>query len=166
MLFRSVGGQVFLTEATYTAIRAIADVTDPVLLEAKGLSEPLRLYELVCLRGRFARAAAPASAVSREVAVSLPVTCRVIDGKLVRPDSIDGEIVRVAGRELVARLARPLAPLTNVRLRLQYGAHGPESEDMYGKIVRVDGASAEPWSRIHLTSTSDADARRLEDLMR
>jgi len=160
----TVGGQVFLTEETYARIREIAEVTGPVLLEAKGLSEPLRLYDLRSLRGRFARGGVPeAGAASREVAVSLPITCRVIDGKVVRPDAIDGEVVRLAGRELVGRLAAPLAPLTNVRLRLRYSAQGPESEDIYGKVVGVDGAGL---CRIHLTSTSDADTRRLEDLMR
>jgi adenylate cyclase len=163
----TVGGQVFLTEETYIRIQAIADVTGPVSLDAKGLSEPLRLYDLRVLRGRFARGeVSTPGAGPREVAVSLPMTCRVIDGKVVRPDPIDGEVVRLAGRQLVARLATPLAPLTNVRLRLRYSVQGPESDDMYGKVVGVDHESPERWSRIHLTSTSEADARRLEELMR
>ena len=162
----TVGGQVFLTDETYGRIRDIANVTGPVLLDAKGLSEPLRLYDLAGLGGRFAPSGAAAGAVPREVPVSLPMTCRVIDGKVVRPEPIDGEVVRVAGRQLVARLATPLAPLTNVRLRLRYSAQGPESEDMYGKVVGVERESAERWTRIHLTSTSDADVRRLEEIMR
>lgn len=163
----TVGGQVFLTEETYARIREVATVTGPVSLEAKGLSEPLKLYDLRGLRGRFAHSGtAVADAASRELAVSLALTCRVIDGKVVRPDPIDGEVVRVAGRQLVARLAAPLAPLTNVRLRLRYSAQGPESDDMYGKVVGVDHENVEPLSRIHLTSTSDADTRRLEELLR
>ena len=162
-----MGGQVFVTEATYAQIRENADVSGPILLDAKGLSEPLRLYELRSLRGRFAQAAAPeADAPGPEVAVSLRVTCRVIDGKVVRAESIEGEVVRVARRELVARLGIPLDPLTNVRLRLRYSAQGPESEDIYGKVVRADGEGAERLARIHLTSTSDTDALRLEALLR
>ena len=163
----TVGGQVFLTEETYGRIRDLASVTGPVLLEAKGLSEPLRLYDLRGLGGRFASREVPTvAAVPREVAVSLPMTCRVIDGKVVRPEPIDGEVVRVAGRQLVVRLATSLAPLTNVRLRLRYAVPGPESEEIYGKVVATDGEGAEQRSRIHLTAISDADARRLEELMR
>jgi hypothetical protein len=98
------------------------------------------------------------------VDVSLPMTCRVIDGKVVRQESIEGEVVRIARHELVARLGAPLDLLTNVRLRLRYAAQGPESEDIYGKVVRAEGEGPACLVRIHLTSTSDADARRLEGL--
>ena len=163
----TVGGQVFLTEETYAGIREIAEVTGPTLLEAKGLSEPLKLYDLRSLRGRFAQSAVAADeAAGREVTVSLPITCRVIDGKVIREDRIDGLVVRLARHELVARLGTSLDPLTNVRLRLHYSATGPESEDIYGKVVRADGEGAERLCHIHLTSTSDADARRLQELTR
>jgi len=160
----TVGGQVFITQETYTRIRDLAEVLGPTHIEAKGLSEPLALYELRSLRGRFAQAA-EVEEVSAELAVSMPVTCRVIDGKMVRPEAIEGEVVRLARHELVARLGTPLDPLTNVRLRLRYAPHGPESEDIYGKVVRVDGEGPARLLRIHLTSTGDADARRLEEFL-
>jgi len=163
----TVGGQVFLTEETFARVRGIADVSGPTLLEAKGLSEPLKLYDLRGLRGPFAQAAVPADeVVGREVTVSLPITCRVIDGKVIRQDRIDGLVLRLTRHELVARLSAALDPLTNVRLRLRYGPTGPESEDIYGKVVRTDGEGVERLCRIHLTSTSDADARRLEEIAR
>ena len=161
----TVGGQVFITEATYDRIRDIAEVTGPIRLDAKGLSEPLALYDLRSLRGRFAQAGAD-DVDTREIVVSLPMTCQVIEGKVVRQESVDGVVVRVTRHELVARLASPLEPLTNVRLRLRYSDHGPESEDIYGKVVRTDEEGVERLSRIHLTSTSNADARRLEGLLR
>jgi len=160
----TVGGQVFLTAETYARIRDLAEVLGPTHLEAKGLSEPLALYELRTLRGRFAQAA-QAEETGAEVAVSLPLTCRVIDGKVVRAESIEGEVVRLARHELVARLGASLDPLTNLRLRLRYPAHGAESEDIYGKIVRAEGRGAPRLVRIHLTSITDADAERLGELM-
>ena len=160
----TVGGQVFLTAETYARIRDLAEVLGPTHLEAKGLSEPLALYELRTLRGRFAQAV-QAEETGAEVAVSLPLTCRVIDGKVVRAESIEGEVVRLARHELVARLGASLDPLTNLRLRLRYPAHGAESEDIYGKIVRAEGTGAPRLVRIHLTSITDADAERLGELM-
>lgn len=65
------------------------------------------------------------------------------------------------------RIKRELVTIqNNVRLRLRYSAQGPESEDIYGKVVRADGEGAERLARIYLTSTTDADARRLEGLLR
>jgi adenylate cyclase len=163
----TVGGQVFITEATHGQIAQLAEVAEPILLDAKGLSEPLKLYELRSLRGRFAQSDAPDAATpGREVVVSLSMTCKVIDGKAVRAETIDGEVIRIAGHQLIARLTTGLDPLTNVRLRLRYSASGPESDDIYGKVVRADGEGGERLARIHMTSTSDADAERLEALLR
>ena len=163
----TVGGQVFITEATHGQIAELAEVTEPILLDAKGLSEPLKLYELRSLRGRFAQSGAPdAAAAGREVAVSLSMTCRVIDGKAVRAETIDGEVIRIARYQLISRLTTCLYPLTNVRLRLRYSTSGPESDDIYGKVVRADGEGDERLAYIHMTSTSDADAERLEALLR
>ena len=163
----TVGGQVFITEATHGQIAQLAEVAEPILLEAKGLSEPLKLYELRSLRGRFAQSDAPDAATpGREVVVSLSMTCKVIDGKAVRAETIDGEVIRIVGHQLIARLTTGLDPLTNVRLRLRYSASGPESDDIYGKVVRADGEGGERLARIHMTSTSDADAERLEALLR
>jgi len=89
-----------------------------------------------------------------------------LDGKVVRAESIDGEVVRVARHQLVARFDTTLDPPTDLQLRLHYSAQGPESEDIYGKVVWADGEGAERLARIHLTSTSDADAQRLEALLR
>ncbi len=163
----TVGGQVFITEETLGQIAELAEVAEPILLDAKGLSEPLKLYELRNLRGRFAQSgASDAATPGREVVVSLSMTCKVIDGKAVRAETIDGEVIRIAGHQLIARLTTGLDPLTNVRLRLRYSASGPESDDIYGKVVRADGEGGERLARIHMTSTSDADAERLEALLR
>jgi class 3 adenylate cyclase len=163
----TVGGQVFITDATRGQIADLAEVAEPILLDAKGLSEPLRLYELRSLRGRFAGSGHPAAATpGREVVVSLSMTCKVIDGKAVRAETIDGEVIRVARHQLIARLSTSLDPLTDVRLRLRYSASGPESDDIYGKVVRADGEGGERLARINMTSTSDADAERLGALLR
>jgi adenylate cyclase len=163
----TVGGQVFITEETLGQIAELAEVAEPILLDAKGLSEPLKLYELRNLRGRFAQSgASDAATPGREVVVSLSMTCKVIDGKAVRAETVDGEVIRIAGHQLIARLTTGLDPLTNVRLRLRYSASGPESDDIYGKVVRADGEGGERLARIHMTSTSDADAARLEALLR
>src|SRR5262249_11970094 len=42
----TVGGQIFLSAATYEQIRDLADVRPPIAVELKGLAAPLQLYEL------------------------------------------------------------------------------------------------------------------------
>jgi class 3 adenylate cyclase len=159
----TVGGQVFITASTYEAIRDLAEVSAPMVVEVKGLSQPLQLYELVALRGAFAQAAVEEEETAGEVRVSLPVRYRVIDGKIVGPEQPPGEVVRLGRRAIVARLGVALAPLTNVRLRL--ARPGWESEDIYGKVVETEHDDTGPLTRIRFTSLTDADAEAIEALV-
>ncbi len=160
----TVGGQVFITAATYDLVREVAEVAAPIEVQMKGLSEPLALYELRALRGPYAQAAATADA-DPEVAVSLPITCWVIDGKIVGSEAIAGEVRGLRARELVTRLDTPLAPLTNVKLRVTDPDTGRQSGDIYGKVTREEPGRPRPLTRIHLTSVTDGDARALEALV-
>src|SRR5258708_315501 len=56
----TVGGQIFVTAPTLERIRDLAEVADPVRAELKGIEEPVALYELRGLRGRFAQRLADA----------------------------------------------------------------------------------------------------------
>ena len=88
------------------------------------------------------------------------------DGKAVSKESLAGEVVRIGRRGLAARLARPLAPLTNVRLRMTYPASGHESAeghasgDLYGKVT----AGGTP-TLIRLTSVDTADQHAIVMLL-
>src|SRR2546422_1933420 len=163
----TVGGQVFLSAVTYEQLRDKAEVLPPVSVELKGLAAPLLLYELRGLSGRFAQRLPEATTEDEEQRdVALALTCWVIDGKAVSKESLAGEVVRIGRRGLAARLARPLAPLTNVRLRMTYPASGHESAeghasgDLYGKVT----AGGTP-TLIRLTSVDSADQHAIEMLL-
>lgn len=161
----TVGGQVFVTTETYEAIRAIADVAEPVAIQMKGLTEPLALYELRGMAGRYAPPSVP-DIGDAEAAVSLPVRAWVIEGKIVGSDAIAGRVQRIGPRELVANLDRALPPLTNVKLRLDFPDGAGESADIYGKVTREETGDAGPLTRIHFTSMTDADRAAVEALTR
>jgi class 3 adenylate cyclase len=158
----TVGGQVFVTVSTHEAIAAIAEVAPPFAIEVKGLTEPLVLYELRGIAGRFAQRLGDDPDGGTEVDVALPLVCWVIDGKVVRPDAITGTVERLGRRELEVRLSAALPSLTNVRCRLTYPALGHASSDLYGKVV---GGAAPALTRIRLTSVDPADERILAALL-
>ncbi len=162
----TVGGQVFITARTYERISEIAEVAAPIAVQMKGLAEPLALFELRSLGGRWAQGeVATESDAAHNVNVALPITCWVIDGKVVGQDGIAGRVVRLGRRELAACLDAPLAPLTNVKLRLGYPDAGRESGDIYGKVMREEPGETRPLTRIHFTSVTSADAEAVEALV-
>jgi class 3 adenylate cyclase len=158
----TVGGQIFVTASTYAAIADIAEVAPPVSVEMKGLSEPLRLYELRGISGRFAQRLDDDPADGADVAVELPLVGALVEGKVVGADTIEGVAVRLGHRRLDVRLRAPLPPLTNVRLTLTYPALGRHSGDLYGKVV---SGAPETLTRVRLTSIDDADERVFASLL-
>ena len=160
----TVGGQVFMSAGTHERIRDLAEVADTISVELKGLAEPLTLYELVALRGRFAQRL-PSPAGEEPIAdVAVPMLCRVLEGKVIGLESIPGVVVRLGRHQAEARLPRRLPVLTNVRFRLQYPGLGVESGDIYGKVVASpDGDEA--LHRIRLTSVDAIDQKIIEDLL-
>jgi adenylate cyclase len=162
----TVGGQVLLSPHTYERIRDLADVGVAIPVEVKGVREPLLLYELRGLAGRYARHLPETDGAGAEDAVDLALTCWVIEGKTVQPEPLVGRVVRLASRRLAARLPVRLAPLANVRLRLRLPALDQESGEIYGKVVAISPADGEWLASIAFTSVDAADQQALEGLLR
>src|SRR5262245_62063635 len=160
----TVGGQVFMSEGTRERIRDLAQIADTISVELKGLTEPLVLYDLVGLGGRFDQRLPPPEGDEAGVDIALPLACRVLDGKIVGHEVIPGVVARLGRHQLEARLERRLAVLTNVRFRLQFPGLGVESSDLYGKVVAApEGDQA--LHRIRLTSVDTTDQKILDDIL-
>src|SRR5262245_19287815 len=142
----TVGGQIFLSPATYAQIHDMVEVAPPVPVELKGIAEPLLLYELRGITGQFAQSLPEMdTALDRQVEVALPVACWVIDGKVISKEEVTGAVLRLGMRQLAARLDTSLRPLTNVRLRLTYSMLGQHSGDLYGKVLATRQHNGVDW---------------------
>ena len=162
----TVGGQIFLSPATYAQIHDLVEVAPPVPVELKGIAEPLLLYELRGIAGRFAqRLPEMDTALDRQVEVSLPVACWVIDGKVVSKEEIAGAVLQLGLRQIEVRLDTPLRPLTNVRLRLTYPMLGQDSGDLYGKVLTAEQQHGVSVTRIRLTSVDAMDQKIIDGLV-
>ncbi|HEU4369520.1 MAG TPA: adenylate/guanylate cyclase domain-containing protein [Methylomirabilota bacterium] len=162
----TVGGQIFISAATLERIRHIAEVGSPIPVEVKGLAGALLLYELRGLAGRFAgRLPDVESGADPQVDVTLPLLASIIDGKIVSSKRVSGVVLRLGTRQLDVRLDEPVAPLTNVRLRLTYPGLGYDSGDLYGKVVGDDSRSGSRLTRIRLTSVEPVDQTILEGFL-
>jgi class 3 adenylate cyclase len=160
----TVGGQVLMTAATRAELGALAQVGPAVALAVKGLAEPLTLHSLEGLGGRFARTLPrAASETERQVTVELPLRCWIVDGKVVRPDALEGRLVRLGRREVHARLDPAPDPFTNVKLQLRYPPPlDRPSEAIYAKVLGRDAAGL---VRMHLTALGPADEDAIATLL-
>jgi class 3 adenylate cyclase len=160
----TVGGQIFVATSTLERIRDLAEVGEPVRVELKGIAEPVLLYELRAIGGRFAqRLAAADIAGDPLVDARLPLQGWIVEGKQLGGE-FSGTVTRLGRRSLDALLAADLAPLTNVKVRVSAPDLGQESGDLYGKVVGVTGESPARVTSIRLTSVDPADQQLLEKL--
>lgn len=162
----TVGGQVFLSPATYEHLRDMVEVAPPVPVELKGIAEPLLLYELLSISGRFAQQLPEMdTALDRLVDIALPVACRIIDGKVISKEEITGTVLRLGMRQLEVCLPVSLRPLTNVRLRLTYPLLGHDSGDLYGKVLATEPQPGGDMTHIRLTSVDAMDQKIIDALL-
>ena len=94
----------------------------------------------------------------------LPLRGWIVEGKQLGGE-FSGTVTRFGRRSFDALLATELAPLTNVRVRVNAPDLGQESGDLYGKVVGVTGESAARVTSIRLTSVDPADQQLLEKLL-
>ena len=162
----TVGGQIFLSPATYERLRDLAEVAPPVPVEVKGIAEPLLLYELRGIGGQFAqRLPEMDTLVDQQVEVALPLMCWVIDGKVVSQTEIAGVVLRLGLRQFDVRLDTPLRPLTNVRMRLKYPVLADDSGDLYGKVLAEEQHNGVCVTRIRLTSVDAMDQKIIDGFL-
>jgi class 3 adenylate cyclase len=160
----TVGGQILMTAATAERLTDLAEVAPPIMVELKGLTAPIALYELRGLRGRFAQRL-PEADGDAGVVVDLPVVGAIIEDKRVHADAFTGAVRRLGRRALEAAVSVELAALTNVRLRLTYPDPARESGDVYGKVTGMIARDGVRLARIHLTSVDAMDQAILAQLL-
>jgi len=163
----SVGGQVLVSAATWACIEDVADAEPPIAVPVKGLSEPLMLYALRALRGRWP-GALPAEVAGEDGAaadVDLPGECWLIEGKTISAQSLPVRVVRVTRQRFELRSALALAPLANVRMRVRFPGALVDSRDLYAKIVRVEARDGGHLAVAHLTSVDESDRKTIDALV-
>jgi len=158
----TVGGQIFLSPHTYARVRDLVEVGEPFPVEVKGVAEPLLLYELRAISGRFAQRLPEMASDDEQVPVWLPFVCRVFEGKILGKDETSGTVVRLGRRRVDVRLDGTLPLLTNLRFRLNYPGLGYDSGDLYGKVIGTEQQEGTPVTRIRLTSIDPVDQQILE----
>ena len=158
----TVGGQIFLSPHTYARVRDLVEVGEPFPVEVKGVAEPLLLYELRAISGRFAQRLPEMASDDEQVPMWLPFVCRVFEGKILGKDETSGTVVRLGRRRVDVRLDGTLPLLTNLRFRLNYPGLGYDSGDLYGKVIGTEQQEGTPVTRIRLTSIDPVDQQILE----
>jgi adenylate cyclase len=163
----NVGGQVLISEATYSLVSSTIDVDGPKVVRLKGVSGPLKVFELLGMKNEL-DARVPDSGDGEMMEVNLNAEVFVIRGYEVDEVPQPAKIVRLGARRVDIVTDPPLAPMSKVKVRLELPG-GNWTSDTYANVSdeEVLPATTMPTRtpiRLGFTSVMNTDRLALDDV--
>jgi len=152
----TVGNQVMVSQYTLNSIEAPVDVAQQLEVEAKGIKEPVNIYEVVGIGAPYHLSLESAGMEMRALREELYISFNTLSGKAVADTLIEGYLVETG--ENSARLATEgrMDVLTNLRMTIPSFLDG-ENDQVFAKVTSaLKGDDGRNHYRITLTSASQA----------
>lgn len=149
----TVGGQVLISESTLEACGDILITDDHFPIRPKGFKDPITVYELGGIGGRYNLFLPEKDAFTWVTpAPALSIRFGILEGKHLEDMGRTGRVARLAPPRLLEVVAEsPVERHDNLRLQLLDGRGDPVADEIYGKVTRV--LAADPCRfRLDLTS--------------
>ena len=155
----TVGGQILVSESTLRKAGGSLTVGERVTFEAKGFPEPVAVYDLRGVGGKYGLFLPEGEDSMRPLAHELPVSVTVIEGKQVQAAAVDGALLQASRESGELRAPLPLSAFANLRLRI--GAPAGRAE-IYAKVTSVAAAGT---FVLRFTSVDPEAARVIDEAL-
>lgn len=131
-------GQILISESTYLQARDLISVKDPFNVSVKGKRNPIRLYELTAV-GEPYNLIVPEREIRKSLRadVNFPLQFQVCEGKTITSDYYHGRVLNISADGMLVRSATKMNQHLDIKFRVGTNILGRESDDIYGKILRV-----------------------------
>ncbi len=162
----SLRGQILISEKTFSQIRDLVKVENPIYVSVKGRREPTPLYELLAI-GEPYNLEVPEREARRSLRaeVNIPFEFQILEGKVVRSDTHEGRILNLSSGGMFASTLAEVEPYFNMRFRLEFNILGVKSSDIYGKILRVKKSAELYEMNIEFTAINPQDRKAIKELV-
>ncbi len=152
----TVSGQVLISSSTYERVKNVVRVSHSWALQFKGLDEPIEVYEVAGLDGKYA-CALPEKGPEHfyDLDAPLPMECFVLEGKRVLDKKIAGRIERVSDNYIQGLLLDAVEAHANLKVRLLPPKGVPW--EFYARVTRANLENGPGATRVVLSFTSLPD---------
>jgi adenylate cyclase len=159
-------GQILLSEKTFSEIKDLVKVENPIYVSVKGKLDPTPLYELLSI-GEPYNLGVPAREARRSlrVEVNIPFEFQICEGKIIQPDTYEGRILNISSGGMFASTLVEVEPYCNIRFRLEVNTLGMKGEYIYGKILRVQKESELYEIHIEFTFINSRDKDSIKEIV-
>jgi adenylate cyclase len=149
----TVGGQILVSENTRNDVGAILKVGSEAQVSAKGFEDPIVLFEVLGIGGKYNINMPERKDAWRDLAKEVPLVCTFFEGKIAGDRVFEGVATRLSGKAIEVRVGCPIAPLTNLRIQILDSDGEVLFGEVYGKVVAAQGRP-EGTARVHFTDIS------------
>ncbi|MCO7225838.1 adenylate/guanylate cyclase domain-containing protein [Pleionea sp. CnH1-48] len=133
----SLRGQILLSEATYERTQGFVKVADPSRVFLKGVSQPVRLFELLkTQRPNPMIVPRREERKSPRVEVHMPLSFQCVAGPTVLREEYHGEILDLSYHGMKAFTPIKLEPYTDIKFPLSSSLFGEQLGEVYAKVLK------------------------------
>lgn len=159
-------GQILISHETYSRVKDLVRVADPIHVSVKGRREPMPLYELLELGAPYnIKVPEREARRSLRVEVNIPFTFQICEGKVVYPETHEGRILNISTGGMFAATFDEVEPYFNMKFKPAFTALGESSDDIYGKILRVKKEAGLYEMNVEFTAVKPKDVTALKQLV-
>ncbi|UBF23761.1 hypothetical protein K9N68_18540 [Kovacikia minuta CCNUW1] len=139
----TVGRQILISEDTFKdADASIVKTSGQIQVEPKGIKEPITLYEVSGMGGKYNIFLPEAAEVFVTLAAAVPVRYTVLEGKHLVGTIFDGSLVKLSETGAEIWSDHFLMPLSNLKITLLVTTDdGVELDDLYAKVLEKPAAT-------------------------
>jgi len=153
----TTGGQVLIGEPTYRIVSAGVRVDPPQTVMMKGLKSPLVCFPVKAITRPYNVELQVSRKNDRPVEIHLPMTCWIMEGKKVIEPGVQGQTRFISGDEWTVTVTPPLAPLTDVKIQLNFCTEAHCFGPIYAKAIETCDPEHKPSCRLRITSIAPED---------
>ena len=132
----TIGGQILVSEATWHEVGPLGSLRKQMEVEAKGIAEPITLYELRSMGGAYNLLLPEREEALLLLPQEIPLHYTVLEGEHVGRTAYIGHFVTLSARGGEVCSDHPVASWSNLRIRL-LGCNGEALPgELYAKVLR------------------------------
>ncbi|HYC37858.1 MAG TPA: adenylate/guanylate cyclase domain-containing protein [Usitatibacter sp.] len=159
----SLRGQVLISESTYERARSFVSTGEPMDVFVKGRSKVVVLREVLAIPSMGKVVPRQESRRSPRVEVKIPLAFQMVLNDVVVPELLGGLILDIGYHGVLAELAVPIAPLSEVQVSFDLPLVSKKVSSVYGRVVKMlPRADGTYHAGIEFTSTSDEDRAAIQ----
>lgn len=146
-------GQILISESTYNGVKDFVEVSEPTIIQVKGVRRAVKLYELHAThKPHSMEVPRREGRKSPRISVRMPVSFQSLSGKIVLDEKHQGEVIDISYNGLLIESNVQLAKSSEIKMSLALELFGNKTTDVYARIIRTEQVNNISRSSLEFTT--------------